>query len=882
MKEGLRSEIIRAFLLVSFLPTALIFIFLTTSTWLMMRKHAQQDLEEQSKLMALVVMESLKDRTAGYDYGYMKNLTKEIWKRCSKKVTIVDKKDVIIASSNSEQPGRKYPLNIWDKVRAFREHNAGGKNNVPAFVCSAAFGPAKRLLIVPFFDGAGKYAGAIISDYNLAGSGAIYVLKHLFLFWAVMLVCILTMATIYALYFSYKLMEPVDALKKGAEAVGRGDLSFRVEMSCRNEFALLAETFNWMTSRLKKSYDSLSDLSAYLSTVLDTMGSMVFVIDEQGIIEAVNKTVTGLLGYTKDELIGTEICEIASRQFWGNGDSYVEENSMSKCSFLTKDAQLIPCLVARSKAKLEGRVLNVVSAQDLRPVVKLQHRLAEEKERLMVTLKSIGDGVIVTDIGGNVILMNAVAEDLTGWTEKEANGKSLDRVFRIIGANDEEGVASPFDKALRSARVVDLEEDTILVARDGSERMIKASCAPIKDEGQNIIGTVLVFQDITQEKIIREELIKTEKMESIAVLAGGIAHDFNNILSGIMGNIELAQMVTGREHKASRYLFQAAKAVLRAADLTKQLLTFAKGGEPIKEVASLEEVIRDSASFVITGSNVDCIFEFHDDLWPVEIDKGQISQVIQNLVINARHAMASGGTIRIECRNISEKEACSLAIRPVAKYVELKVKDAGGGIPEEYVDKIFEPFFTTKETGSGLGLSICHSIVKRHGGHIRVSSRSGRGTTFFIFLPALGDGPVEAREFDSMVVRPGSGRVLVMDDEEILRHVAKGLLESLGLDVVLARDGKEAIELFKKAQQEGKPFDVVVMDLTVKGAMGGLEATRELLSIDPGAKVIVASGYANDPIMASYREYGFCSYIVKPYTLEDLARVLYEVMGSSN
>jgi nitrogen-specific signal transduction histidine kinase/CheY-like chemotaxis protein len=388
----------------------------------------------------------------------------------------------------------------------------------------------------------------------------------------------------------------------------------------------------------------------------------------------------------------------------------------------------------------------------------------------------------------------------------------------------------------------------------------------------------MVFRDVTEKTLMEDKLLKVRKLESVGVLAGGIAHDFNNILVAILGNISLAVELLDPEEKSRSLLLDAEKASLRAKDLTRQLLTFAKGGEPVKETASVAEIITDSANFSVHGSKVVCRYEIPDDLWHADIDRGQMSQVIQNLALNARQAMPEGGVIDIRCENLSADNLKSVPL-PRREYVKISITDSGVGVPEENLERLFDPFFSTKKDGSGLGLSVTHSIVEQHGGHISVTSRLGVGTSFQIYLPAESSRrSTESGESAPPLNIQGKGRILVMDDEEIVRDVAREMLTHLGYEVIAVGDGEAALEAFRRSKEEGRPLDLVIMDLTIPGGMGGKEAVQQLLALDPDAKVIVSSGYSNDPIMANFRKYGFREAVLKPYRIEEMGAMVQKAL----
>jgi len=310
------------------------------------------------------------------------------------------------------------------------------------------------------------------------------------------------------------------------------------------------------------------------------------------------------------------------------------------------------------------------------------------------------------------------------------------------------------------------------------------------------------------------------------------------------------------------------------------LLTFSKGGDPLKEVTALPELITESAGFVLHGSRVACKYVFPQHLWMADVDSGQIGQVIQNITLNAKHAMPEGGTVTIECSNV--QDAASEALLSVNKgnYVCITIDDTGVGIPKEILDKIFDPYFTTKQEGSGLGLAICHSIINKHDGYLLVHSSPGQGTTFTLYLPAIPAEKSILEEIDEQKDTPAAkaARIMVMDDEKMLRDVASAQLAVLGHEAIPVSDGEQAINRYQELLDGGTHVDLVIMDLTVPGGMGGQEAAEKLLRIDPAAKIIVSSGYSNDPVMANYKDYGFCAAVAKPFDLQQLSSVITSVL----
>lgn len=411
----------------------------------------------------------------------------------------------------------------------------------------------------------------------------------------------------------------------------------------------------------------------------------------------------------------------------------------------------------------------------------------------------------------------------------------------------------------------------------GEIRDVEVFAGPFVQDGKTLLFSVI--HDISERKKMEEELTKAHKLDSLGILAGGIAHDFNNILTGIMGNISLAKMIVGPSHEVYDRLKDAEKSSRRASELTRQLLTFAKGGEPVRKPLALQRTINESAKSALIGSNVAYTLALPESLWDISADEGQLNQVFINLIINARQAMPDGGTIVVSAENHTIDGGADGPVKP-GNYVKIRITDKGCGIEPGNLAKIFDPFFSTKAQGTGLGLALAHSIIKKHGGHISVTSQVGTGTTFTLHLPAhTYDVPQEKHHpVESPVPGKASGKILVMDDEETVREIAAKILAHLGYAVTGCPDGADAIALYAAEKERGEPFDAVIMDLTIPGGMGGREALAKLRGVDPGVKAIVSSGYSNDPVVANFGEYGFNGVVTKPYSVEILGKALSEVL----
>jgi CheY-like chemotaxis protein len=380
---------------------------------------------------------------------------------------------------------------------------------------------------------------------------------------------------------------------------------------------------------------------------------------------------------------------------------------------------------------------------------------------------------------------------------------------------------------------------------------------------------IAVITDITDKRRIQDEMIKSQKLESLGLLAGGIAHDFNNILTSILGNISYVRLNMDQSPLLLKRLEECEKAISSAGELTRQLLTFSRGGEPVKKLLSPAPLISNTASFALRGSNVTCVTELADDLWRIEADEGQLCQVLHNLILNAAQAMPNGGEVTVKADNELLGYDNPLKLQPGA-YIKIYVTDHGCGIPRENLIRIFDPYFTTKPKGSGLGLASAYSIVKKHGGDLVVLSTVGEGTRFAIRLPASPGEHPEEEKIKQKTQAAGRGRILFMDDNEMIREMVDEILEHLGYEVESCADGREAVELFRKAWENERPFSAVILDLTVPGGMGGKEVVPLILEIDPDAVLIVSSGYSNDPVIANYRDFGFSGVIHKPYDADAL------------
>ncbi|UCC43793.1 MAG: PAS domain S-box protein [Candidatus Zixiibacteriota bacterium] len=605
----------------------------------------------------------------------------------------------------------------------------------------------------------------------------------------------------------------------------------------------------------------------------------IYSISPEGKITSLNAAFETITGWSRDEWLGKSFEQLLHPDDQVPAAAFIEDiergesPSAHELRIRTKDGRYVTGEFRETVLRHRGEPAGVLGvARDITERKKTEQALkeSEEKYRRLVNHATIG---IVVAQDDRVRFVNPRIQTYTGYSAKELLSKPF---VEFVHPDDRDRALRNHHMRLAGTPVPEPGELRIL-HRDGSARWIEVDGVLISWEGR---PAVLNFvSDITLRKEMDAEMVRTEKLESIGVLAGGIAHDFNNLLTGIGGNVSLAASEIGPDSEAQVFLSDADRALVRAQDLTRQLLTFSKGGAPVKKTASIAEIIEESSRFALRGSNVECCLSFDTELWSAEVDAGQISQVMQNLVLNADQAMPEGGMIKIIGENTVLSETSALPLKP-GNYLRISVSDEGTGIPGKHLQKIFDPFFTTKRKGSGLGLASTFTILRNHGGHISCESELGEGTTFILYLPASESPPIEESELVVASV-VGSGRVLVMDDEEVVRNVTVKSLTRAGYDVDWARDGLEAVNKFLAADQKGLSYEVVILDLTVPGRMGGQQAIKEIREIDPEVRAIVCSGYSNNPVLTDFAGSGFDGIVAKPFKPDELVRVVQEVTNAA-
>ncbi len=543
---------------------------------------------------------------------------------------------------------------------------------------------------------------------------------------------------------------------------------------------------------------------------------------------------------------------------------------------------LYPLINRRGKVThiVEYWVDTTVQKRALERLLRSKEALEQSKQEFEKVISSIPDAIYsaLVDKTGKILdsYYSPVIEKITGYPASYFDGDK-NNWSKIVHPEDLPELRSR-NKKVFLEKQKEARTEYRIIHKDGSIRYIR-SAVTLNFLDNGLIRVDGVLMDVTEMKKAEMELMKIQKLESVGVLAGGIAHDFNNILTAILGNISLARIIGKDNSQLENRLAEAERACLRAKDLTQQLLTFSKGGTPVKKATSLADMLKEATTFLLRGSNVKPKFDIPANLWLVDADEGQLAQVINNLVINAKQAMPQGGVLNIRAYNYFYDGRSDLPLRR-GKYVCFLVEDHGVGIDEESLQRIFDPYFTTKKTGSGLGLAVTFSIIKKHNGHITAQSKIGQGTTFYVYLPASDKKP-EAKKDPTETFVPLKGKVLLMDDEEIILEIGSEILSNFGLEVELAKSGEEVMEKYVQKLNQQTPFDLVILDLTIPGGMGGKETIKELQKVDKNVKAIVSSGYSNDPVMANYKSYGFKGMVIKPYRMAEMYATVKAVLNHS-
>lgn len=625
---------------------------------------------------------------------------------------------------------------------------------------------------------------------------------------------------------------------------------------------------------IRKAFNRLKNIEL----IINRSPAMTFLwpAQEGWPVELVSHNVQHILGYTAEELISGEVTwnsitypgdiprlDAEVEQFLSEGKEewHQEYRLITKSGEVRwfKDLTLALRDQNGSLTYLQSIVIDINERK------KAENSLRESEEQYRKTLDAMPDVIIVVNTDLEITLLNEtlIEKNKELGFDYDVIGRKLDEVYPFFSEND----FDEYNQIFKTGVPV-FKENRLTV--NNNEYIIDVRKIPYIENGI-VKNITTIVSDITEKKLIEEERAKASKIESIGILAGGIAHDFNNLLTGIIGNISLTKTGVPENSEEYEFLCEAELGCIRATELTQQLLTFSKGGVPIKQPIDISSLISETTSFSLRGSNVTYTTTVCSGLWPVNADKGQIHQALSNIIINAQQAMPKGGTVSLLAENIEVDETYGLPLEN-GRYISISIVDNGTGIPKKNIQNIFDPYFTTKQKGSGLGLATTYSIIKRHGGFISVESELGTGTTFTIYLPAC-NGEINEKKGIKNTSLPGEMHILVMDDESYVREVIRNMLYCLGNNVDVAADGAEAISMYKAAMLD-KPYDLVILDLTVPGGMGGMETMEQLTAIDKNVKAMISTGYSNDPIIGDHKAYGFAGYIPKPYVLDDLKEVL--------
>ena len=631
---------------------------------------------------------------------------------------------------------------------------------------------------------------------------------------------------------------------------------------------------------LKRAEMALRESEQRFKSIVENLNDAFYIHDFDGNILDCNENACRILGYCRNELIGATLDTIIppghTGLFHDRMQKLVDEGKIFfENQERRKDGKLIPVLVSARVVSREGNGIVQSTVHEFSEQKMMQDalRASEERFRELTTFAPVG--IYLTDEKGDYAYANEAWLAMAGLTMEQATGKGW---VRALHPDDRETISVAWYKSVQSDETWRFEYR--FQTPQGKINWVAGTAKKILDSKGNRAGYIGANLDITERKNsesdrqkLEQQLQQTQKLESLGVLAGGIAHDFNNLLASLFGYLELARRyVAADQERSADFLDKSLSVFERAKGLTQQLLTFSKGGAPMKKKCAIAPIVRDSISFAVHGTTVACSFKIDADLWYCDFDANQISQVFSNVAINAQQAMPMGGSITVTAVNVILAHG-DVAELPAGRYVRFSIRDTGIGIPEEILPRIFDPFFTTKQKGSGLGLAISYSIVKRHDGHLEAVSEPGKGTAFIVYLPAIASTQADAAQ-ETIEIKAGSGRILIMDDEECVRDVALEMLAGMGYEALTVQDGKEAIAACKKAMAEGTPFKAAILDLTIPGGMGGKEAVGELIKTTPGLLVIASSGYAEDPVMADPGAYGFSDKLAKPYRVVDMAEIL--------
>ncbi len=660
--------------------------------------------------------------------------------------------------------------------------------------------------------------------------------------------------------------------------VGSLEVATKVRREFTDDEKELLNSIGWEIGAIitrVKAEEKLAESKKNLQVLFDSIDDFIIILDFDGNILEFNPALTTRLGYKKEELLSANYKKIIlSPEQYKQADNFFRQLlqkteteagvNITQLVFSTKYGAEIPLEINASVGKWKEQDVIFVICRDITERQEAHNEILKREEKYRNLFENSLVGMFRASLDDGVIIdANATLRKMFDL-DVQAKCSLGDMCLTFEERED------LIKKIIEEKYVENIELE--LQKADGTKFWVSFSAKYYPDEG--LFEGVMI--DITEKRKYEAEMLKATKLESLGILAGGIAHDFNNSLMAILGNATLGKIYADKQSELYQILSEIEKASYQARDLTSQLLTFSKGGAPVKKLTSVNDLLRDTVKFALRGSNTKYQIEIDEQLLNIEVDLAQMSQVLNNLIINADQAMPEGGLLTLRAKNF-DNTSNQLKFLKQRQYVKLIISDTGVGIAEENLNKIFDPYFTTKKTGSGLGLATTYSIIKKHDGHICVESELGKGTTFYIYLPASSE-KIEHREKSKAGPAKGTGKILIMDDEEVIRKVLSRLLETLGYRSITAQNGEEAIALYIDAYNHGEKFDAVIVDLTVPGAMGGQETIKKLKNFDPNVKAIVSSGYYNIPILADYKAFGFVGVLLKPYDINELAETLKKVL----
>jgi len=712
-------------------------------------------------------------------------------------------------------------------------------------------------------------------------------IKRNFLVMLIVVLLVAVFSMLLSFWLQHFISAPIQHLSNITQRIAESrDYSIRAVVHSQDEIGLLTNSLNSMLAQIQARDIKIMNSEKRFRTLFEQGADSIFVHLPSGHIVDVNLHACNTLGYTKEELIKKNILDFEKNMdreaiinIWNHITTESPHTLNGK--FMTKDGTEIFVEIRIGLLEFETEKLFLSLVRDITKRVLAQEELKRSEENLQITLNSIGDAVIATDVNGIVLRMNPVAENLTGWKVDEAIGKMIDGIFKLYSEASDDPIEFSVKKIIQTQSILEFKNDTVLVDRMGVERIISASGAPIRNDKQNIVGTVLVFRDVSRQNQLEEQLRHSQKMDSIGQLAGGIAHDFNNMLSGIIGTTELLEDSLPEDIKYKQYIEMIINTAERASELTTKLLAFSRKGKVQSTPFDAVNSIKDAIALLERSLDrkISIVKNFNAHQTRIIGDPSLIQNAILNLGLNARDAMPNGGVLTIATENIVlDEEYCSSStfdIRP-GLYINIVIHDTGIGMDKETQLKIFDPFFTTKEVGkgTGLGLAAVYGTIFDHNGEITVSSEINVGTSFNLYLP-VASVEVHHQYSENHKIYKGHGKILFIDDENILRLMASELLTSLGYQVILAQDGVDGVEKYKEYCDE---IDLVILDL-VMPKMNGKDCFFQLRKINPKVKVIMTSGFTKETSIHEMKKEGIHFFVKKPFRRAEMSKVISQVMN---